>query len=145
MLVVAAVPLLALVAACGGNDEAAPAPEGTPVPLEGRLPPNFPEDFPLFPGLKIRSSSPLADRYIIEATSDRSLDEVVAFYQEELSKGRWQTLSVEDARGGQGKLFRFTAPHFPMDVDGRLLVAEGPEGEETLVGIAYPIAALEGE
>ena len=73
-----------LLAACGDGGNVTG--DGSPVPIEGGLPPNFPDDFPLYPGLNILESSPLGGRYVIRADSGDPAEDIVVFYEEELVK-----------------------------------------------------------
>lgn len=116
----------------------------SPQPIEGGLPPNFPDDFPMYRNLRIKRSTPLGQRYIIEADSGDSIQDVVDFYEEELTKGRWELLDSEDSTEPKSTNLTFTAPGFP--VDGRLLVTEDvSDSERTIVAIAMPMESEDGD
>ncbi len=112
-----------------------------PPVVEGRLPASFPDDFPLYPDLSIGRSSPLGGRYITEARSEDSAEQIIEFYERELAAGRWELLDKHTSEDPESTTLRFTAPG--LSIDGRVLVTE-VEGE-TVVGIAMPIEAGEGD
>jgi hypothetical protein len=145
VLALALLIVLAVLVACSGGGST-PAVHVPPEPIEGGLPPNFPDDFPLYPDLKIESSTPLAGRYVVEASTSDPVDDVVQFYKEELAKGRWKITGTEDSAEPQSTLFHFTADGFSSDVDGRLLVSEDTSvSGRTIVAIAMPFEALQGD
>jgi hypothetical protein len=145
-IAVLATALLAVVAvavACGGGNSV-PAADQSPQPVEGGLPSTFPDDFPMYPNLSIAESIPLGERYVVEAHSDDSVQDIVDFYRQELTKGRWELLGTENSTESNSTTFRFTAPGF--SVDGRVMMAEDASGSaRTIVGIAMPIEAGPGD
>lgn len=133
--------LMLLLSACGGGggDDN----EGDfSRPIVGALPSDFPDDFPVYPGLTIDVTFPLAGRYVVDAQSGDSVDEIVAFYSEELNKGRWELLNTEENSDPRSVTIEFTAPGFAFP--GIVLVAEISE-ESVKVGIAVPADAGQGE
>jgi hypothetical protein len=128
-------------AACDGGDSGLDG--GSPVRIEGGLPPNFPDEFPVYPGLDVAETSPLGGRYIIRAYSEDAAKDVVDFYEEELTKEPWELLAADTSSEPSSTLFRFTAPGWALD--GRIQVNEAiDEGGRTVVGIAVPIDFGEG-
>lgn len=142
VLALALLPVIVVLVACGdGGNGTGDASSG---PVGGGLPPNFPDDFPIYPGLDILESSPLGGRYVIRADSGDPPEDIVDFYEEELVKEPWELLEGEAPADPNSTLFRFTAPGWPMD--GRLQVTEvSGEGGRTIVGIAVPIDIEEGD
>ena len=128
--------------ACNGQDNGVePQPGGSANSGGDRLLLNLPDDFPLYPGLKIVDTLTLGDLYIFEASAQGQREDVIDFYEEELAKGRWELLSA-DSPPEEGTIF-FTAPGF--SADGRLAVSQdkGNDGP-VIVAIALPIDALGG-
>jgi len=112
--------LTTLLVACSGQGDGGDARSGSPASsTRDRLPPTLPDGFPLYPGLKIVDDLTLGDLYILEATSQGRLQDVITFYEEELAKGRWEPLST-DSSPEEGTIF-FTARGF--SADGRVAVA----------------------
>jgi hypothetical protein len=143
VLTTALLAVVAVTAACGG-EKGVSGGDLSPQPVEGGLPATFPDDFPMYPNLNIARSIPLGQRYVIEAHSDDSVQDIVDFYQQELTKGRWELLGTENSTEANSVTFRFTAPGF--SVDGRVMVAEDASGSaRTIVGIAMPIEAGHGD
>jgi hypothetical protein len=128
--------LVVVLAGCGGGGGGDG--DGSPIRILGGLPPNFPDEFPLYPGLDIAESSPLGERYVIRAYSGDPARDVIDFYGEELTKGPWEVLDAGGSPDPNSTLFRFTAPGWA--VDGRVQVSEAVDDSgRTIVGIAVPI------
>lgn len=134
--------LSALLVACSGQGDGGDTrPDGSPISAGDRLPLNLPDDFPLFPGLKIVDTLTLGDFYIVEASSEGQPEDVASFYEGELAKGRWELLSTDSTP--DGSTIFFTAPGF--SVDGRVVVsAHKRENGRIVVAIALPIDSLGG-
>ena len=135
--------LTALLVACSGQGDGGDAGSGSPASsTRDRLTPTLPDDFPLYPGLKIVDDLTLGDLYIVEASSQGRLQDVITFYEEELAKGRWEFLST-DSSAEQETIF-FTARGF--SADGRVAVSRDKSKDGwVIVAIALPIDALGGE
>ena len=135
--------LTTLLVACSGQGDGGDGRSGSPASsTRDRLPPTLPDDFPLYPGLKIVDDLTLGDLYIVEATSQGRLQDVITFYEEELAKGRWEPLST-DSSPEEGTIF-FTARGF--SADGRVAVSRDKSKDGwVIVAIALPINALGGE
>lgn len=135
--------LTALLVACSGQGDGGDARSGSPASsTRDSLTPTLPDDFPLYPGLKIVDDLTLGDFYIVEASSQGQLQDVIAFYEEELANGRWELLST-DSSPEEGTLF-FTAPGF--SADGKVAVSPDKSKEgQVIVGIALPVEALGGD
>jgi hypothetical protein len=101
---------LLAVAACGGDGgDAADGParpeDGASAPtsgqyfehLEGRLPADFPNDFPVYADVTIHRGDTIDDRYAIDLRSEAGLDDVAAFYREELAVAPWSITAEESA------------------------------------------------
>lgn len=133
---------LAVLLACGGGGRSGST--ASAVIIEGGLPPGFPADFPLYPGLKVVRSVPLGQRYIIESSSEDPPSAVAAFYLDALVSGRWERLVGGESLQPDGAAFRFTAPGFVQD--GRVVVVEDAavSGGAT-VAIVMPFEALTGD
>ena len=138
VLIVVLLAVVALFVGCDNGDGGQGGTDASPEVIEGGLPANFPDDFPLYPDLDIVRSSPLAGRYVVEASSQDPPEEVVGFYEEELTKGRWELVATDDSSDAKSTTFIFTAPGFALD--GRVLVAESTEDSApTIVAIAMPL------
>jgi len=79
---------LALAAACGGGGEEGPG--------GAELPAGFPGDFPLYQKatVEVATIAPEGGGFLAEWRSSESLDQVRAFYEEELDKDPWQVKNV---------------------------------------------------
>lgn len=130
-----------LVACNGGGNGGEPQPGGSANSAGDRLLRNLPDDFPLYPGLKIVDTLTLGDFYIFETSAPGQREDVIDFYKEELAKGRWELLSADNPPE-EGTIF-FTAPGF--STDGRLAVSQDKDDDgRVIVAIALPIDSLEG-
>lgn len=134
--------LSVLLAACNGQGNGVePQPGGSANSAGDRLLLNLPDDFPLYPGLKIVDTLTLGNLYIFEASAQGRREDVIDFYEEELAKGRWELVSL-DSPPEEGTIF-FTAPGF--SADGRLAVSQDrSEDGRVIVAIALPIDSLGG-
>lgn len=135
--------LSVLLMACNGQGNGGePQPGGSTNSAGDRLLLNLPDDFPLYPGLKIVDTLTLGDLYIIfEASAQGQREDVIDFYEEELAKGRWELVSL-DSPPEEGTIF-FSAPGFSEN--GRLAVSQDRSKDgRVIVAIALPIDALGG-
>jgi hypothetical protein len=135
--------LTALLVACSGQGDGGDSRSGSPTnSTRDSVTPTLPDDFPLYPGLKIVDDLTLGDFYIVEASSQGQFQDVIAFYEEELANGRWELLST-DSSPEEGTLF-FTAPGF--SADGKVAVSRDKSKDGwVIVGIGLPVDALGGE
>jgi hypothetical protein len=106
--------VLVLASACGGDagDSAGGSADNATTGqnyehLEGRLPDEFPKDFPVYADVTIHRGDTIDDRYAIDMRSTAPVDEVVSFYRQGLSVGGWAVLSEEPKEGHT--LFKFEA------------------------------------
>lgn len=139
-LTLALLALSALVVACGPqDDDEGPRTDGPEDSTGDGLPLTLPNDFPLYPGLQIEDSLTLGDLYIVEASTQGEPEDVIAFYKEELTKGRWELLSTDSSL--EENIIFFTAPG--LSANGRVAVSQDrSEGGQTIVAIALPIDSL---
>lgn len=78
---------------------------GTKVDIgSGKLPDNFPKDFPLYPGAKVVSAmsgneSGKSNEFWLTMSTGDSVDKVAAFYKTKLASGKW-TISTTYTAGG---------------------------------------------
>jgi hypothetical protein len=74
-----------------------PATPGVEIPTEGHLPSDFPSDVPLYPGAKAQQSMSIpGDSLFVTFEVSASLDEVRAFYREQLQNQGWTITSDAD-------------------------------------------------
>lgn len=89
--------------ACGGNDKSLDLPGGGSI-TEGKLPDDWPDDFPVYDGAKLLGGiSEIVDGgAAISATWETgdSADDVKQFYDEAFADGPWQSESSGVAGGG---------------------------------------------
>ncbi|MEE9276912.1 MAG: hypothetical protein V3V06_00700 [Dehalococcoidia bacterium] len=106
------------------------------------LPGEFPDDFPLYRDLNVLGSSWRDDRLTVEFDSEDAAEQIVAYYEDELRKGRWKyLLPIFEAR--DYTTITFTAPNVPLDNRGTVTVAEKSDSGRTKVTIEMPVEAIE--
>jgi hypothetical protein len=106
--IIAALALLGVTmfAACGGDDKTIATDDGE-ITLSDDLPDEFPDDFPIYDGADLQGSyrgeSEGVEGLVATWTTGDSVEDVAAFYEQELESGEWTTQS----KGNQGALGSF--------------------------------------
>ncbi len=92
----------AVIAGCGGSDsKTVKIPGGGEVSISSKLPDNFPKDFPVYSGAKVKSSytgkqDAQTGSFVAWETGD-SVDKVKEFYNSEFAKGPWKATNNFDS------------------------------------------------
>jgi hypothetical protein len=144
VLAVIALPLfLALVGACGDDDEAevtsTPAGESaTPRAPLGPYPADYPEDFPEYPNASLGFTSRIYDQVLVTLSTDDSRSIVADFYRQQLSEEPWSVL-VETEEPAQNQItIRFK--HNTDDITGTLTIAtSGAETSSTVMSMRFVV------
>lgn len=102
-LLVPALLVVTLVAACGGDSKTVKIPGGGEVSVSGKLPDNFPKDFPIYKGAKVQGSytgknEGVSGTVVTWETGD-SIDKVKDFYSNAFQSGAWPVTSNGDLNG----------------------------------------------
>ena len=102
-LLIPALASLAILAGCGGDSKTVKIPGGGEVSVSGKLPDNFPKDFPVYKGAKVQGSytgknEGVSGTVVTWETGD-SIDKVKDFYDKAFQSGAWPTTSNGDLNG----------------------------------------------
>lgn len=136
--------LISLVVACGGSGE--PAGESPPphVPGLGALPQDFPGDFPTYPEADVLGSRFVAGNYYVLWVTEDDLSSVVAFYEDALAQGRWQTVEKTGSETDGRVVFQFSGAD--VTEEGMVAIAERTGDEATTeISVRLPRSEDGGE
>jgi hypothetical protein len=73
--------------------------------LEGRLPTEFPETFPIYDGAEIARGDTLGDRYAIDLRTEAEMESVIDYYRSSLATPPWRT--IEEEPGDASVIFTY--------------------------------------
>ncbi len=89
--------------ACGGDDKKIDLGNGNEGTISDDLPDDFPDDFPIYDGADLQGSvqgeSSGIEGFVVTWKTGDDLEDVRAFYDEELSDGPWTSTSSGDLGG----------------------------------------------
>lgn len=140
-LALASTLFLALFIACNGDSNGAePAADDSDSSGNEVVDFELPEDFPEYPGLEVVRSFQLGDHVVLEGHSTDPAADVLAFYQEAFTQGRWEIVDSESVPGQDDISFAATGP----SVSGKVAVGEDSEVPGRTV-VAIAVAAEEDE
>lgn len=149
--------LLLVAAACDGDEgnQTTPSPEATSetpteetpgegTPTEqlspvasfpsGRLPDDFPEDFPLYPDAVVSQSLRPGNQIFVTFESDDPRDEVAAFFRAELEKPPWKVRVQQDNPTQNSVIISFE--HLEEDISGFVnILSISTDGGSTVISL----------
>ncbi len=139
-------PAIAIAIACGGaKGPATPTPAGTPTPsptvTSGRLPPGFPDDFPLYPNGRIVGGSQQGARLLATMNTSDPRADVVNFYREALNQNPWHLAGVEDVESENASFVNFTRLD-NLAISGTVTIQRlVTDGQATQITVVLPLLA----
>jgi len=101
--------------------------EGAVFGIRSQVPPEFPEDIPLFEPSQVRSTTKSQKWVHIVLESEESLEDVLKFYQNEMEKSGWEAVETFKPKGGEAWVFSKGGEKL------ELIVVRNEEEEKTLI------------